>query len=102
MFSLDCIILEYELFSSIDDKTTMFCTHHKKMENYNLILQRLFMSNETFDVVLNSASKFQCMQHWIKDPPFWTYKRIAIGVLVFMNVIQNIDILKEPWMKQLP
>lgn len=71
MFSLDCIILEYELFSSIDDKTTIICTHCKNVENYNnLILQRLFMWNETFDVVLNSASKFQCMQHWIKDPHF--------------------------------
>jgi hypothetical protein len=49
MVSLYCIILEYELFSSIDDKTTIICTHHKNVENYNLILQRLFMSNETFD-----------------------------------------------------
>jgi hypothetical protein len=49
----------------------LFCTHHKNVENYNnLIFQRLFMSNETLDVILYySASKFQRMQHWIKRSP---------------------------------
>jgi hypothetical protein len=79
MFSLHCIILEYELFSSIDDKTTIICTHHKNVENYNnLIFQRLFLSNEAFDVVLNSASKFQHMQHWIKDAHFEHIKELQL------------------------
>ncbi len=79
IFSLHCIILECELFSSIDDKTTITCTHHKNVEYYNnLRFQRLFMSNETFDVVLYSASKFQRMQHWIENPHFEHIKELQL------------------------
>jgi hypothetical protein len=72
MFLLQCVILEDELLSNIDDETTILCTHRIDVKKYiNLIFQKLFTSNEVFDVVLNTnAFKFEHMQQWIKDPHF--------------------------------
>jgi hypothetical protein len=47
------------------------------VENYNnIIFQKLFTSNEVFDVVLDAnVSKFEHMQQWIKDPHFEHIKK---------------------------
>ncbi len=59
---LHCIISKDELLSNIDDKTTIFCTHHIDVETYNnLVLQKLFTWNKMFDV------------YWIQMLLNWTY-----------------------------
>jgi hypothetical protein len=65
------------LLSNIDDETSILCTHHIDVENYNnIIFQKLFTSNEVFDVVLDAnVSKFEHMQQWIKDPHFEHIKK---------------------------
>jgi hypothetical protein len=91
---LQCVILENELLSNIDDKTTILCIHCIDVKNYNnLVLQKLFTSNKTFDVLLSmNASKFAHMQQWIKDPHFEHIKKVVVGALVFIT--KNIDMSK--------
>jgi hypothetical protein len=48
------MILKEGLLSSIDDIVTIFWTHCTNVKNYhNLMLQKLFASNEIFNVLLD-------------------------------------------------
>jgi hypothetical protein len=59
----------------------------------NLVLKKLFTSNEIFDVLLSmNASKFQHVQQWIKDPHFEHIKKVVVGALVLIT--KNIDMSK--------
>ncbi len=66
---LDCMILEDEILSNTNATTIILCIHQKDVNNYNnLVLEKLFLSNEIFDVALDTnVSKFEHMQQWIKD-----------------------------------
>jgi hypothetical protein len=66
---LDCMILEDEILSNTNATTII---HQEDVNNYNnLVFEKLFLSNEIFDVALDTnVSKFQHMQQWIKDSHF--------------------------------
>jgi hypothetical protein len=50
---LDCLILKDEIFSNINASTTILCIHQINVDNYNnLVLEKLFSSNEIFDECL--------------------------------------------------
>jgi hypothetical protein len=49
------MILEDEILSNINATTTILCIHQIDMDNYNnLVLEKLFSSNEIFDVTLDT------------------------------------------------
>jgi len=85
---LDCMILEDEIFSNIK-ATTILCIHQINVDNYNnLVLEKLFSSNEIFDVPLDTnVFEFEHMQQWIKDSHFDHIKKIAAGALVLITEI---------------
>ncbi len=64
------------------------------MDNYNnVVLEKLFSSNEIFNVALDTkVSKFEHMQQWIKDSHFDHMRKIEIGALFL--IIENIDMSK--------
>jgi hypothetical protein len=65
------MILEDEILSNIK-ATTILCIHQINVDNYyNLVLEKLFSSNEIFDVPLDTnVFEFEHMQQWIKDSHF--------------------------------
>ncbi len=65
---LDYMILKDEMFSNINAITLILCIHQIDVDNYNnLVLEKLFSSNEIFDVALDTnVSKLKHMQQWIK------------------------------------
>jgi hypothetical protein len=66
---LQCVISKDELLSNINDKTTILGTHHIDVENYyNLIFQKLFTSNEIFDVVLDMNLNLNICNNGLKIP----------------------------------
>jgi hypothetical protein len=77
------MILEDEILSNINATTIIFCTHRIDVDNYNnLVLEKLFSSNEMFDVALDTnVSEFEHMQQWIKNSHFDHINFFAIGAL---------------------
>jgi hypothetical protein len=65
---LDYMILEDEMISNINAITLILCIHQIDVDNYNnLVLEKLFSSNEIFDVALDTnVSELKHMQQWIK------------------------------------
>jgi hypothetical protein len=88
------MILEDEILSNINATTIIHCIHQIDVDNYNnLVLEKLFSSNEIFDVALDTnVSKFEHMQQWIKDSHFDQITKIAIGALVIIT--KNIGMSK--------
>ncbi len=78
---------------------TILCTHFIDVESYNnLIFQKLFTSNEIFDVVLDTnAFKFEHMQQWIKDPYFEHIKKVVVGALVFITENNSMSKGSSKW-----
>jgi hypothetical protein len=64
------VISEDELFSNINDRIKILCIHCINVETYNnLIFQKLFISNEIFDVVLDTnAFEFKHIKKQLKIP----------------------------------
>jgi hypothetical protein len=49
------MILEDEILSNINATTTILCIHQINVDNYNnLVLEKLFSSNEVYDVALDT------------------------------------------------
>ncbi len=91
---LDCMILEDEILSNINATTTILCINQINVDNYNnLILEKLFSSNEVFDVALDTnVFEFEHMQQWIKNSHFDPLRKIAVEALVLIT--KNIDMSK--------
>jgi hypothetical protein len=66
------VISKDELFSNINDRIKILCIHCINVETYNnLIFQKLFISNEIFDVVLDiNAFEFKHIKKELKIPIF--------------------------------
>jgi hypothetical protein len=88
------MILEDEILSNINATTTILCINQINVDNYNnLILEKLFSSNEVFDVALDTnVFEFEHMQQWIKNSHFDPLRKIAVEALVLIT--KNIDMSK--------
>jgi ATP sulfurylase len=96
---LDCMISKDEILSNIKATTTILCIHQINVDNYNnLILEKLFSSNEIFDFPLDTnVSEFEHMQQWIKDSHFDHIKKIAAGALVLITEIYRYVKRRSKW-----
>jgi hypothetical protein len=88
------MILEVEILSNINATTTILCIHRIDVDNYNnLVLEKLFSSNEIFNVALDTnVFEFEPCNNGLKIFILTKLNFFAIGALVLIT--QNINMSK--------
>lgn len=86
-----CIIDNDEFLRTIDDSTTVICTHRDDVYRLNdIILRRAFSENELIKVNLNTnATNEPLLQQWLNDQTFDEIHWIAVGAKCMIT--SNID-----------
>jgi hypothetical protein len=88
----NCYIDEKLVKQYIDDKITIFCTHHKDVDYYNdLILHKKFLANQIYVIQLETnARNVEHIQYVVTNKRFNHMQHVALGTLVMLN--ENIDL----------
>jgi hypothetical protein len=89
----DCFIPEPDVLSSLDDATTILCTHCEDVDMYNnFMVSNIFHESAIHSIdVRSNATNIDELQGWLHDPDFNQIKTVAMGCLVMLTVNINLE-----------
>jgi hypothetical protein len=80
------------VLSSLNDSTTILCTHCEDVDMYNnFMVSNIFHESAIHSIdVRSNATNIDELQGWLHDPEFNQIKTTAVGCLVMLIVNINL------------